>query len=106
EPLPAPDPGDTRPLLAIVDSRGRVHTHAAPLAAGYWRQTIALCSQTTPARHMAYLAKAGIPALVAGQKQVDLKAALAQLAALGRNGRLHPHTLRPHITTHSATFGA
>jgi 2,5-diamino-6-(ribosylamino)-4(3H)-pyrimidinone 5'-phosphate reductase len=81
EPLPAPDPGDTRPLLAIVDSRGRVHTHAAPLAAGYWRQTIALCSQTTPARHMAYLAKAGIPALVAGQKQVDLKAALAQLAA-------------------------
>jgi 2,5-diamino-6-(ribosylamino)-4(3H)-pyrimidinone 5'-phosphate reductase len=79
EPLSAPTPGDARPLLAVVDSRGRIRNHAALLGAGYWRHTVALCSQATPARHMAYLAKSGIPALVAGQRQVNLKAGLTQL---------------------------
>ena len=79
EPRRKPDPGDRRPLLVVADSRGRVRCWSMLLAAGFWRDGIALCSQRTPQRHIEYLHRRGVSRIVAGQDRVDLKTALARL---------------------------
>jgi len=40
--------GDTCPLLALSDRRGRVRNWHTLFAWGYWRGMVALCSGTTP----------------------------------------------------------
>lgn len=72
---------DRRPLLAVVDSRGRVKGWSTLLAAGYWRGGIALCSAATPADHLAWLDARGVQRIAAGADRVDLSAALEELAA-------------------------
>jgi hypothetical protein len=52
-------PTDTRPLLAIVDSRGRVRCWKTWLAMPYWRGGVAICSDSTPDEYLQYLAEAG-----------------------------------------------
>ncbi|MFC5175963.1 dihydrofolate reductase family protein [Nocardioides taihuensis] len=60
---PGPGPNPAGPLLAVVDSRRRVSAWDALRDAGYWRDVRALRGQ--------------------GQERVDLRAALAELAAEG-----------------------
>jgi 2,5-diamino-6-(ribosylamino)-4(3H)-pyrimidinone 5'-phosphate reductase len=78
---PANEPGDARPLLAVADSRGRVRCWKALREAGLWRHMIALVSQSTPREYLDYLAARHVEAIAAGDGRVDLRAALAQLAA-------------------------
>ena len=78
EPQAAP-PADTRPLLAIVDSRGRVRCWRTWLAMPYWRGGVAICSDSTPDEYLQYLAEVGVDCIVAGPEQVDLWAALEEL---------------------------
>jgi 2,5-diamino-6-(ribosylamino)-4(3H)-pyrimidinone 5'-phosphate reductase len=77
---PPPDPDDRRPLLAVVDSRGRLKTWHYWRSLGYWRRMVALCSEATPAEHREYLADRGVDRIVAGRERVDLRAALEALA--------------------------
>jgi 2,5-diamino-6-(ribosylamino)-4(3H)-pyrimidinone 5'-phosphate reductase len=82
-PVPDPDEGDRRPVLAIVDSRGRVRSWGHLLGAPHWRAGLAVCSESTPAEHLAYLDRHNVDVLIAGEDRVDLKAALAALADRG-----------------------
>ena len=74
-------PGDTRPLLAIADSRGRVRCWQSLRNAGFWRDVVALCSERTPKSHFEYLGAGRVDCIVAGRERVDLRAALDALHA-------------------------
>ncbi len=77
--LPENYPGDTRPVLAIPDSRGRVRSWHALKQWGYWRDFVALCSRSTPAEYLEYLAARHIGVIMAGEDRVDFSAALEEL---------------------------
>jgi 2,5-diamino-6-(ribosylamino)-4(3H)-pyrimidinone 5'-phosphate reductase len=82
-PLADADPSDRRPLLAVIDSRGRVRSWSRLIASGHWRAALAVCSSTTPADHVDYLGRQNVDTLVAGGDRVDLEATLAALAERG-----------------------
>jgi riboflavin biosynthesis pyrimidine reductase len=74
-----------KPLLAVVDARGRVRNWRALKAlTDYWRGLVPLVSRATPAEALARMGGAGLDALVVGDERVDLGAALQALA--GRYG--------------------
>jgi len=74
------DPDDARPLLAVVDSRGRINSWRALRQAPHWRdRMVALCSRTTPAHYLDRLADRFVDHIVAGDRRVDLRAALEAL---------------------------
>ncbi|MHB1416318.1 MAG: RibD family protein [Chloroflexota bacterium] len=79
--VPAKDPSDTRPLLAIVDSRGRVQGWHFWRKQPYWRDAVAVCSQATPTQYLAGLRERHVDAIVAGTDRVDLRRALEELNA-------------------------
>jgi 2,5-diamino-6-(ribosylamino)-4(3H)-pyrimidinone 5'-phosphate reductase len=68
------------PLLAAVDSRGRLPGLGQLRDQPYWRDVLALCSSATPADHLERLAADGVSSIVAGTKRVDLRGALEVLA--------------------------
>lgn len=79
---PADDPtsvDDPRPLLVVVDSRGRLTRFAWLRAMPYWRDVLVLCSSTTSSGHLALLARHRVQHLVVGTDRVDLPAALEAL---------------------------
>ncbi|HHX42930.1 MAG TPA: RibD family protein [Chloroflexi bacterium] len=75
----APPPtvaGDTRPLFAVVDSRGRFRKWHLLRRMPYARGLVALCSRATPQDYLDYLHARQIDVIVAGRERVDLRAAL------------------------------
>ncbi len=74
--VPPAQTGDTRPLLIVPDSRGRIRTWCWLLSQPYWRAGVALCSDATPADHLVYLDRFGVDRVVTGSDKVDLGAAL------------------------------
>ncbi len=72
-------PDDTRPLLVVPDSRGRIANWGVWRRQPYWRDVVVLCSTATPPTYLAGLERQGIAALVAGDDHVDLRAALEML---------------------------
>jgi 2,5-diamino-6-(ribosylamino)-4(3H)-pyrimidinone 5'-phosphate reductase len=74
-----------RPLLAVIDSRGRVRSWNKLIAAGHWRGGLALCSSTTPEEHLAYLREHNIEYELIGSDRVDLCGAIESLAKRGAN---------------------
>ena len=78
EPTPG-SPGDTRPLLAVPDSRGRVRIWQYLGEQPYWRGMVSLCSRSTPDEHLEYLKERRVEVIVAGDDRVDLRAALEEL---------------------------
>jgi 2,5-diamino-6-(ribosylamino)-4(3H)-pyrimidinone 5'-phosphate reductase len=78
---PARDPDDTRPLLVIPDSRGRVRNWHVLRKQPYWRDCVALCSRATDGAYLDYLRQRHIDFIVAGDDHVDLRAALEELNA-------------------------
>lgn len=74
------NPEDTRPLLVIPDSRGRLRRILAVLRhEPYWRDIVILCSINTPQSYLSYLQKRNIRYITAGEEHVDYKAALEEL---------------------------
>lgn len=71
---------DARPLLAAVDSRGRLPGLGQLRGQPYWRDVVALCSAATPPAHLETLAADGVRTIVAGIERVDLRRALEWLA--------------------------
>ena len=64
--------GDERPLLAVVDGRGRVLRWSVFQEAPYWRGWIALLTDSVPEAHRTYLASRNVDALIVGKGRVDL----------------------------------
>jgi len=73
------NPNDSRALLAIPDSRGRIRTWHYLRSLPYWRDVVALCSESTPQEYLDYLKERHIDCIIAGQGHVDLCAALEEL---------------------------
>lgn len=78
---PERTPDDPRPLLVIVDSRGRFHHWQQIRREPYWRDVIALCSHSTPRTYLDYLQKRHMEYILAGDDHVDLRVALEELSA-------------------------
>jgi 2,5-diamino-6-(ribosylamino)-4(3H)-pyrimidinone 5'-phosphate reductase len=84
---PPPDPRpqetpagpDTRPLLVLVDGRGRVTRYAWLRQQSFWRHVLVLCSAAVPASHLDRLCRFGVEYAVLGADRVDLGAALRLL---------------------------
>lgn len=74
------DPADTRPILAIVDSKGRIRSWHDIKKWPYIREAVALCSRSTPSEYLEYLEKRHIRYIVKGDVHVDLRAALEELS--------------------------
>jgi 2,5-diamino-6-(ribosylamino)-4(3H)-pyrimidinone 5'-phosphate reductase len=80
---PVVDAGDERPLLIIADSRGRINIWQALREAGYWRDVMALVSQSTPAKYIEHLRKSSVPYILAGTDRVDFREALEEMSRRG-----------------------
>ena len=89
DPPPAPRPpaagaaaaaGDGRPILVIVDGRGRLTRHAWLREQPFWRDVVVLCCSATPAAQLVRLRLRRVEHLVLGEARVDLSAALRALA--------------------------
>jgi 2,5-diamino-6-(ribosylamino)-4(3H)-pyrimidinone 5'-phosphate reductase len=78
---PKRDPDDPRPLLVIPDSRGRLRIWQQLRKEPYWRDAVALCSESTPQEYMDYLKGLAVEHIVAGDDHVDLRTALEELNA-------------------------
>ena len=76
---PRPGPREAGPLLAVVDSRHRVHNLDALRDLGYWSDVLGLYSELTPARPP----DSRTQELVTGYDHVDLA---ETLQLLGRRG--------------------
>lgn len=76
EPPAPPNPNDTRALLVVPDSRGRLRKWRGIRQMPFWRGAVALCSRATPQEYLENLVKWHVPYLIAGEDYVDLRAAL------------------------------
>ena len=72
--------GDGRPLLVIVDGRGRLTRYAWLRAQPFWRDVLVLCSSAAPASQLSRLRRHHVGPVVVGEGRVDLFAALCLLA--------------------------
>jgi 2,5-diamino-6-(ribosylamino)-4(3H)-pyrimidinone 5'-phosphate reductase len=72
--------GDTRPLLVIVDGRGRLTRYAWLREQPFWPDVLVLCSSAAPASHLDRLRRHHVGHVVVGDCRVDLSAALRLLA--------------------------
>jgi len=70
---------DTRPLLVIADSRGRVRCWDAIRTWPYMRDLSAFCSAATPKEYLDYLAERRIDVIMAGKDRIDMREALSEL---------------------------
>lgn len=70
---------DFRQLLVVVDSRGRIKDWSDLRNQPYWRDVVVLCSQSTPQDFLDQLREHQVDTIIAGQDQVDLRAALIEL---------------------------
>ncbi|UCG70977.1 MAG: dihydrofolate reductase family protein [Thermoplasmata archaeon] len=73
---PKRDPDDKRPLMVVPDSKGRVRNWHVLRKAGYWRDFVAFCTESTPKGYLDYLNKRHIEHIICGNDKVDLKKAL------------------------------
>jgi 2,5-diamino-6-(ribosylamino)-4(3H)-pyrimidinone 5'-phosphate reductase len=78
---PEPTPGDTRALLVVPDSRGRIRAWHYWRKLPYWRDVLVLVSRSTPPDYLEYLQTRCVNYLTMGDDHVDLRAALEMLNA-------------------------
>ena len=69
-----------RPLLAVVDSRGRIDRWGRIRSEPWWGDVVVLCSRSTPPAYLEGLERCGIPSIIVGEERVDLRAALERLS--------------------------
>jgi 2,5-diamino-6-(ribosylamino)-4(3H)-pyrimidinone 5'-phosphate reductase len=77
------DATDTRPAMAVVDSGGKVRIWSALRKSGYWKDFIALVSETTHTEYLDYLDERHVSWIKAGKDKVDLQKALEELGERG-----------------------
>jgi 2,5-diamino-6-(ribosylamino)-4(3H)-pyrimidinone 5'-phosphate reductase len=67
------------PLLAIVDSRARIHCWHAIKQQIFWKEAIALVARSTPRSYLDELKSKNVGYIVAGEGKIDLAMALEEL---------------------------
>ena len=72
---------DTRPLLVVPDSKGRIKRWQGLRKAGFWRDVLALCSEFTTGSYRDFLKERHVDHIVTGEEKVDMKEALKELAS-------------------------
>jgi 2,5-diamino-6-(ribosylamino)-4(3H)-pyrimidinone 5'-phosphate reductase len=77
--VPNTDPKDRRPLVAIVDGRGRIRCWNQLRNQPYWRDVVALVCESTPVDYLDYLQARGVRYKQVGKEHVDLEKALEWL---------------------------
>jgi 2,5-diamino-6-(ribosylamino)-4(3H)-pyrimidinone 5'-phosphate reductase len=70
---------DSKPLLVVPDSRGRIKNWRQLKREMYWRDAVAFVSKATPKDYLEYLKKEDVEYIMAGEDKVDFRAALEQL---------------------------
>ncbi|OFW56187.1 MAG: hypothetical protein A2W01_09160 [Candidatus Solincola sediminis] len=70
---------DKLPLLVVTDSKGRLSNWQRLRREEYWRDVVALCSNSTPPAFLDHLSDIHVDAIVTGNGQVDLRRALWEL---------------------------
>jgi len=83
------DPSDERGLLVVPDSWGRIRRWLGLRQSGFWRDVLALCSETTPQDYLKFLEERHVQYIVAGKEKVDMRAALELLAERFKATRIH-----------------
>jgi 2,5-diamino-6-(ribosylamino)-4(3H)-pyrimidinone 5'-phosphate reductase len=76
---PEVEPDDSRPILIVPDSHGRLRSWHYWLSQPYWKCAVALCSTRTPEEYLQYLDQRHIKYLIAGDDHVDYRTALEEL---------------------------
>ena len=74
-----PSADDSRPILVVPDSRGRLKSWHYWREQPYWKDFISLCTRRTPPEHVEYLKRNGIKTITAGKEHVDYSQALDAL---------------------------
>ena len=80
-PTVAPSADDSRPILVVPDSRGRLKSWHYWRKQPYWKDFISLCTQRTSPEHVEYLAHNDIKIIKAGTNYVDFGQALEELSS-------------------------
>lgn len=70
---------DPRPLMVVADSKGKIRCWDTLKTWPYMRGLVAFCSATTPEEYLDYLKEQRIGTIIAGEDQVDMRAALEEL---------------------------
>lgn len=78
-PAATPDADDSRPILVVPDSRGRLRSWHYLREQPYWKDFVSLCTESTPLDHLRYLSRKGIKIITAGEDCVDFRQALQEL---------------------------
>ena len=71
----------TRPLLAVIDSQGKILNWHLIKKQPWWSAHISFCSRSTPQDHIDYLQEQKVDYYLTGADRVDLKKALEVLSA-------------------------
>ena len=67
------------PLVAIVDSRARIHCWNAIKQQIFWKEAVALVARSTPRSYLEELESKKVAYIVAGEEKIDLALALEEL---------------------------
>ena len=111
---------DSRPILVVPDSRGRLRSWHYWREQPYWKDFVSLCTQSTPPEHVEYLKRKGIKIITTGTEHVDYRQALEELNSqfgitivrVDSGGTLNGVLLRAglvdeiHLLIHSTLVGA
>jgi 2,5-diamino-6-(ribosylamino)-4(3H)-pyrimidinone 5'-phosphate reductase len=76
-----PSAEDSRPILVVPDSRGRIKSWHYWRKQPYWKGFVSLCTESTAPEHLEYLKQKGIRTITAGTEHVDYKQALEELSS-------------------------
>ncbi len=98
-------PDDSRPILVIPDSRGRLKNWHFWKRLPYWRKFVALCSEKTAPEHLEYLEQRHVDYIVCGHNHVDYASVLERLnlqynvrvVRVDSGGTLNGILLRAHL---------
>lgn len=78
-PVVPPGADDSRPILVVPDSRGRLKSWHYWREQPYWRDFVSLCTRSTPSEHVEYLKRKGIKRITTGTEHVDYRKTLEEL---------------------------
>ena len=98
---------DKRPVVAVVDGRGRVRCWNKLRNEPYWRDMVALVSESTPKDYLEYLQERKVRYAVFGKDHVDMTKALEWLGSefgakrirVDSGGTLNGVLLRQNLVT-------
>jgi 2,5-diamino-6-(ribosylamino)-4(3H)-pyrimidinone 5'-phosphate reductase len=77
--FPEADKNDSRPLLVVPDSRGRIRSWSQVFGMGLFRDILVLCSRSTPQEYLNFLDERFIKYMVVGYEKVNLSTALEEI---------------------------